>query len=226
MTEQEWLTSTDPTPMLRFLQEQQVSERKMRLLACACCRLIWEHLPDPRSRQAVDVAERFADGRATPKELARARNSAGLAPSREAQAAWAAYWATNQKPGGPLDNVFTAAAAAPAKHAAGQAPRQKHAAWDTAHAASVREQAELIREVIGNPFRPGWIDPRWLAWEGGVIVRLAEGIYEERAFERMPVLGDALEEAGCTQAAVLEHCRGGGAHVRGCWLLDLILGKP
>src|SRR5438874_4119765 len=107
MTEQEWLTSTDPTPMLRFLREQQVSERKLRLLACACCRLIWEHLPDPRSRQAVEVAEYFADGRATWKELAQARPLA-LAPTRRGvDGPWAAYWATNTKVGWePLEKTF------------------------------------------------------------------------------------------------------------------------
>jgi hypothetical protein len=74
----------------------------------------------------------------------------------------------------------------------------------------------------GCPVR---IDPAWLAWNGGLIPKLAAAIFEERAFDRMPVLGDALEEAGCTDGAILGHCRWGGEHTRGCWLVDSILGR-
>src|SRR5688500_1818402 len=108
MTESDWRTSTDPTPMLAYLKEH-ASERKMRLLACACCRRIWEHLPDPRSRRAVEVAERFADDRATPRDLGHARNAALVAGTGPA---WAAYWAANIKAAGPIWNVFAAAAPA------------------------------------------------------------------------------------------------------------------
>jgi hypothetical protein len=219
MTEAEWRSSNDPTPMLAYLKDH-ASERKMRLLACACCRRIWDHLPDPRSRQAVEVAERFADDQATPRELARAR---AYALTVAGGAAWAAYWAANVKAAGPRWNAFAAAAAAPAKKAAEQT--QKGATWDSVHAESVRDQVELIREVIGNPFRSCWLAPAWLAWEGGLVVQLAEMIYEEQAFERMPILGDALEEAGCTDEEILDHCRRGGHHVRGCWALDLVLGR-
>jgi hypothetical protein len=76
VTETEWLGSGDPSPMLRYLRERQPSERKLRLLACACCRRIWNLLPDPRSRLAVEVAERFADDHASLLELARARTKA------------------------------------------------------------------------------------------------------------------------------------------------------
>ena len=69
------------------------------------------------------------------------------------------------------------------------------------------------------------LDPAWLAWNDGTVRRLAAAIYEERAFARLPVLGDALEEAGCRDEGVLTHCREPGPHVRGCWLVDLLLGK-
>jgi hypothetical protein len=130
MTEQEWLGCTDPEPMLRFLQEQQTSERKLRLLACACCRQIWHLLPDPLSRQAVMVAERYADGQASDRELWLARAQAVKATGEAAkQAMWAPYWATNIKPAGPLWNIFTAAAAAQARQAAqaAQVPRARAA---------------------------------------------------------------------------------------------------
>src|SRR5262249_38992633 len=86
-------------------------------------------------------------------------------------------------------------------------------------------QCELLREIIGNPFRPVTIDPAWLAWNNRTSPQLAHGIDEERAFERLPILADALEEAGCTDADILSHCRQQGEHVRGCWVLDLLLGK-
>ncbi|MFO0880949.1 MAG: hypothetical protein U0840_26800 [Gemmataceae bacterium] len=220
MTEQDWLDSNDPTAMLGRLKELGFSERKLRLLACACCRCIWEHLEDPRSRRAVEVAERYADGKATPRELADARASA-VPPARGPS--WAAYWATNIKASGPVVNVFEAAVAA----AATKATRRTGQAitWDSVHAASVRDQVDLIREVAGNPYKEVHFDPRWLTWEGGQIVRFAEAVYESMEFDRMPILADALEEAGCSDETVLEHCRHGGPHVRGCWVLDLVLDK-
>jgi hypothetical protein len=88
-----------------------------------------------------------------------------------------------------------------------------------------REQADLLRDLCGNPFRPVSLDPAILKWKDSTIVRLAQGIYAERAFDRLPILADALEEAGCTNADILAHCRRPGAHVRGCWAVDLLLGK-
>jgi hypothetical protein len=85
-----------------------------------------------------------------------------------------------------------------------------------------REQAVLIREVFGNPFRPVTLDIRW---QTETVVALATGIYADRAFDRMPILADAMEEAGCDNADMLNHCRGEGPHVRGCWVVDLVLGK-
>jgi hypothetical protein len=79
---------------------------------------------------------------------------------------------------------------------------------------------DLLREVLGNPFRPVSTDPSWLTSR---VVSHAEGIYAERAFDRLPILADVLQDAGCKNAAVLAHCR--GPHVRGCWVIDLVLGK-
>jgi hypothetical protein len=90
---------------------------------------------------------------------------------------------------------------------------------------AVQEQAAFLRDLFGNPFRPVPVDPAWLAWERGTIPKLAEEIYEERAFDRLPVLADALEDSGCTNPDILSHLRGPGPHVRGCWVLDLLLGK-
>jgi hypothetical protein len=83
----------------------------------------------------------------------------------------------------------------------------------------------IIADLFGNPFRPVSLEPAWLAWRDGTVRRLAAAIYEERRFADLPVLADALEEAGCDNPDILDHCRGGGEHVRGCWVVDLILGK-
>jgi hypothetical protein len=86
-------------------------------------------------------------------------------------------------------------------------------------------QADLVREVFGNPFRPVPVPRAWLSWHDGTIPRLAQSVYEERAFDRLPILADALEDAGCDDAQILGHCRGNGTHVRGCWVVDLLLSK-
>jgi hypothetical protein len=86
--------------------------------------------------------------------------------------------------------------------------------------------ADLLRDVFGNPFRPAAVAPTWLAWHGETVPKLAQSVYDERAFERLPILADALEEAGCADAALLGHLRSPGPHARGCWALDLLLGKP
>jgi len=80
----------------------------------------------------------------------------------------------------------------------------------------------LVREIFGNPLRPAVVDP---SWQTSTVVALAQAIYHERAYDRMPILSDALEDAGCTNADILSHCRGPGPHVRGCWVVDLLLGK-
>ncbi|MFO0845824.1 MAG: hypothetical protein U0797_26150 [Gemmataceae bacterium] len=219
MTEAEWRSSKEPAPLLTYLKEH-ASDRKVRLLACACCRLIWEHLPDLRSRQGIEVAERFADNLASPKDLAKAHNNALVA---KGEAGWAVYWATSTKPAGPIDNVFDAAVAAPARHATQKT--NKVGTWEEVQAETIHQLANLVREVVGNPFRKPWLSPDLLSWEGGLLVNLAQGIYHDRAFDRIPYLGDALEEAGCDDREVLDHCRAGGPHFRGCWVLDLVLGK-
>ncbi|HEY1378110.1 MAG TPA: hypothetical protein VGF55_15015 [Gemmataceae bacterium] len=84
----------------------------------------------------------------------------------------------------------------------------------------------MLHDVIGPlPFRPVAVDPAWLAWNHGTVPAIARRVYDERAFHDLPILADALEDAGCTDADILAHCRQGGEHVRGCWVVDLILGK-
>jgi hypothetical protein len=96
---------------------------------------------------------------------------------------------------------------------------------DEAVLRACREQAAWLRDIFGDPCLGAIIDPDWLAWNEGTLPGLAGSIYEERAFDRMPILGDALEDAGCNDEFILTHCRSQAGHVRGCWVLDAVLGK-
>jgi hypothetical protein len=104
-------------------------------------------------------------------------------------------------------------------------PSDDPTAWFSVLAAEDNAQASLLRDVIGSALCNSSIDPLWLSWNGGTVQQLAWAIYDERRFEDLTILADALEEAGCTDADILNHCRGPGPHVRGCWVLDLLLGK-
>ena len=106
-------------------------------------------------------------------------------------------------------------------------PLERHGARAAAYHAEGAAQAALLRCLFGNPFRPGpQLDPVWLAWKDGTVARLARSVSEGGAFGLMPVLGDALEDAGCADAALLGHCRSAGPHARGCWVVDLLLAGP
>jgi hypothetical protein len=239
MTEAEWRACTDPETMLEFLRGK-VSDRKLRLFACACCRRIWTLLTDQRSREAVEVAERYADRAADEKERDAAFGNAYEAVdaaektnfgSDTCYAAHAAYHAI--KTCFPADQFDDDDAdddeLCPARDAAakaGDAACFTDQEWG-------KTQSDLLRDIFGNPFRPvliefgnpfhpATVDPSWLT---PAVVVLAKTIYDERAFARLPVLADALEEAGCNNADILAHCRQPGEHVLGCWVVDLMLGK-
>jgi hypothetical protein len=165
-------------------------------------------LNDGRYRGLVTVIEKYADGLASFQDLRTARRN--LPP-------WVAG-----APNADSALVFPTAGG-------GDAMGTADAAWVARLARSQKadaaEQCALLRDVFGNPFRPATIDPGWLAWNGGTVPKLAEAIYDGRAFDRLPVLADALEDAGCADEQILSHCRGPGPHVRGCWVIDLLLGK-
>ena len=95
-------------------------------------------------------------------------------------------------------------------------------AWREGGERATLEQIALARDIFGNPFRPVAFDP---AWRRADTTGIAARMYESREFSAMPILADALEESGCTNADVLLHCREPGVHVRGCWVVDRVLGK-
>jgi hypothetical protein len=224
MTESEWLIATAPQKMLEFLRGK-ASDRKLRLFACACCRHYGHLLKDERCRQAVSVAERFSDELATAGELSEAEEAVwgadqsgelavdGLGPA----CVYCCYRAED----GSYPSGFAAEVANQMLVAAGD-----EITSDAAYDAACGVLSNFLRCVFGNPFHPlPPITPSVFAWNDGTIPKLAQAIYEDRVFDRLPILADAVEEAGCSDPDLLGHLRGPGSHVRGCWAVDLILGR-
>ncbi len=245
MTEQEWLTGRDPR--LLYAHVRKVASPKLkrgrrwlRLYACACCRRVW-HLLAEEGRTAVEVAERFADDGASPAELRQANAAArqayrdllrggpakGLrALPRDRMKAWSLWQARHAA----LDAACRASGQAIASQiwrTAGNTRLAEGRAAEKSRDASLAHdlvQCELLRDIFGNPFRPVRADPNWLRRNDGAVLKVARALYDGRAFERLPVLADALEDAGCAEEALLAHLRGPGPHAPGCWALDLLRG--
>ncbi|WP_020470575.1 hypothetical protein [Zavarzinella formosa] len=255
MTEAEWLACADPKPMLRYLlglrpDEGRVqdivsfpacrsSDRKLRLFACACYHRIRHVLPDLCVKAAIDVAEQVADGIIPAEELRRAeaiirvpigileerwRASQGMerieihplhaALSLDLVILWkeaqkAAYYASS--------NAYLDFAAIANPGASNHSLK-----YSASQRSEERGQADLLRCMFGNIFRLTIINSAWLTFD---VQMIAAGAYEDRAFNRLPILADALQDAGCDNENILSHLRGDSPHVRGCWALDLILGK-
>jgi hypothetical protein len=225
MSESEWLTCTDIYKMLEYLRGK-TSDRKLRLFAVACCHRPFYQVDDERHRRAIRLAERLADEEVDEAEwrgvydpayeLWRETSAASLAAQRQAprgtpeveallnaEMATAAGWAV-------LEDAWEAAYQATGVE------------WDQEHADEEEQQIALLRDIIGNPFHPVEVDRSWPTQD---VLMLAGAIYDNRAFDRMPILEDALEEADCDNADILAHCRSQAAHARGCWVVDAILGK-
>jgi hypothetical protein len=249
MTEREWLEGTDPKQMLRYLRDK-ASDRRFRLAAIACCRRIWHWMTDERSRAAVEFAERYAD-----VGVARRKGRPGIVKAASAACQEAETEAQRTKDGLRYASCMIRVNAT---HAAtttleGRAwlaadwasgfsanatgwDRRIHSdpetlpAWDpSANRPEQEQQAHLLRDIFGNPFRPATLDPICLT---PTVQSLATAIYEQPALPegtldpaRLAILADALEDAGCDNGEVLGHCRSPGPHVRGCWLIDLILAR-
>jgi len=200
MTEAEWLLCRDPLTMLDFLRScGAASDRQLRLFGVACSRRVWDRLDD-LGRAAVELAEQFADGLTGPEELRAARLACKSAGES------AAWYAAASSPVVAARNAVLSAQSAP------------HSSQECA------VQADLLRDIVGNPFRaPPAVEP---AWKDGRVISLAGAIYEERDFSsaRMRLLADALEQAGCGDEELLGHCRRQGIHCRGCFVVDLLRG--
>ena len=220
MTAADWDHCAYPGSMLPHLRTGNA--RKLRLFVCACFRHVWPLLADPRSRQAVEAAEQWADGLLSARDLSQARKAAEEAARERARGQGNYY------------------AARGAKQVA--LPRKDwvvNTAWCACQAvasrqAEERHQCHLLRDIFGNPLRPlPAVAPSLLTWQNATIPGLALAAYEERKLpdgtldrDRLAVLADALEEAGCDNAEILLHLRQQGTdHVRGCWAVDLLASR-
>ncbi|MDB5305862.1 MAG: hypothetical protein JWO38_64 [Gemmataceae bacterium] len=247
MTEAEWLACDDPTPMLEFLRLEG-NDRKLRLFAVACCHRIKKARYDSiETTHLLEAIERFADGSSSSTELESIRMAGQQAsilkwrgagdPVFEAEGAVNALWPLLR-----VEEVIRQASAIAGYEASlgrvEEASRQKRRFrwWKSRrklsrdehrdiHAQGVKTERAVYRlllQDIFNPFRPVTPDP---AWQTSTAVTLARQMYDSRDFSPLPILADALQDAGCDHPNILAHCRGDGPHVRGCWVVDLVLGK-
>lgn len=221
MTEEEWITSDDPERMLKFLYERG-TDRQYRLFAVACARDELEHArktgrcfnfgEEPREIEkmfwdpvrgyeaAILGAEAWADGR-------------GIAYT------WSSHWFVGWGKG--IDGVKDIAYAALGHDPDGLVAIPPAQIADTIRGYQTNP-AHYLRDIFGNPFRPVAFDPEWRT---STVVAVARGMYENRDFSPIPLLADALQDTGCENETILNHCRSAGSHVRGCWVLEMILGK-
>lgn len=232
MNEQEWLACTDPQRMLEFLPSK-ISDRKLRLCAVACCRLAWHLMTDEMSRKAVEIGEQYADGAANDQEREMAYRLAKEAFYPIAAAAgWfrpthgttaAALFVVDEHASDAVGPALGAIATVEAN--VGDIDPFLMSGDDPATKAI--SDRMLLLEIIGNPFRPTSIDSTWLTQP---VLSLAQAAYDKRNLPSgtldnacLAVLADALEDAGCDSADILNHCRQYGDHYRGCWVVDLLL---
>jgi hypothetical protein len=203
------------------------SARKSALFARHLCRCFPQIFTHSFSRAALDAADRHEAGEIGDTEL-----WAAVAAAAEVDAA--CRIAYTHRPHDPALRAAASAAALARNVAAnGHFPQTmnwlRHAVLDHAGRgagprknAIARAMRPLFYELFGDTENPVALDP---GWRTEAVVGLATGIYADRAFDRLPVIADALEDAGCADAGVLGHCRGPGPHARGCWVVDLLLGK-
>lgn len=222
----EWEACNYPPIMLDSIPRQRWMQRKLRLFAAECCRRIGAGLAaaHPGIPAFVALAEDYADGRVTFADL-----FAGRPPRTQLSSGVMnpTTWRVNeiQRAAFSLaeDDAWNAAVIA-CRHAAASAREHRLPDGVDGDAEEQRAQAKLLRDVLATLYRPR-PDVAWIGPHFDTITNLAAGIYREHAFGDLPILGDALEEAGCPQEELIAHCRGGGLHCRGCWVVDALLGK-
>jgi hypothetical protein len=210
---------------LAALADDQVSDRKRRLFAIAYLSRFWDRLEDPRSRRALEVAARFADGLATEQDRRLVEFDAYEA---HAEMRDARFGGESLVPWTWQGDLLTRAAALVVSHGLYYAEDAADYARRSLGGENEREedavQVSILRDILGPTPAPR-IDPLWLVANDSAVAQLARCIEAERAFDLMPILADALEDAGCDARVILDHCRGRGTHGPGCWVLDALLGK-
>ncbi len=222
MTEAEWFASVDAERMRVFLASKPVSLRKVMLFRVGCCRIQYQHLTIKEARQAVDVAELLADGQIL---LEQTRNTWSSGIKRFLKYCSSKNFQKSRREKSELASRINMAGFAidclDVEHTR-KAEFLPEPSEYLDHRHLYQIAPAVFRELFGNPFRPVAIN---LAWLTSTAVGIAQGIYDDRAFDRLPILADALQDAGCENEDILAHCRDEGPHVRGCWVVDLVLGK-
>ncbi len=203
MTEGQWEASRQPEEILYHLGER-ASQRRLRLFACAVCRLAWRLLTDERSRRAVEAAERFANGEA--------RGALGLT------------WAEASRVSPLGEGAYLAALVAIMRAEDGAPFKTASSMTENSGVVPRSVQADLMRCLFGNPFRPVTFAPALRLWNGGAAVALARSMYVAGDFTKAALLADLVEEGGAADPRLLRHLRGPGPHARGCFAVDLVLG--
>jgi hypothetical protein len=216
VTEAEWLACND-FDLLWDALAPRATARKRRLFHCALVRRGWSARagrPGRPDRQVVEVAESYADGVVGVRELEVAHDAA-----------------VRFDPQVHGDDVAATCSDDDLAEAWSLSSGEDGRA-DPPPTVEMWSRLELLRELVGHPFRTIALNPAWLTWQGGIVARLAQVTYEERELpsghlfaSHLALLADALEDAGCTDAELLGHLRGPGPHVRGCWALELVLAK-
>jgi hypothetical protein len=226
MTTAEWQTSRYALEMLEFLHGR-ADERGLRRFLAVCCRRAWA-CAGPRLTwqplvanatllwHLVGLCERLAEGQAGVEELALARaDAARLLATQRGRG-----FGSDPRRLLPHEQAMRVIAASPAESALDAACEVLREGVNL-----LDDAPDLLRELFPPP-GGGFIHPDWLAWNGGTVPALARAIAAEEAYSRLGILADALEDAGCNDAGILGHCRGPGPHIRGCWVLDALSGKP
>jgi hypothetical protein len=237
MREFTWQKAAKPEGLIRSIarmgdEGDRKYDRKLRLFACACVRLHWERVQEEKDRLIVELAEKCADGEISVAEL-EAKREKSIWKREGKPPLWASLLAASAQDCAKR-NVVQAAlncshsmtnAACYFDGASPSASQEAWAAYLKTRESAKRQHVAILHDLFGNPFQPVEIEPAALTWNRGHVVALARAIYAQHAFQRMPELGDLLERAGCADEKVLAHCRSGGRHFRGCWVVDLLLGK-
>jgi hypothetical protein len=244
----------DEIELWRLLETKKNADpRKLRLFACACCRSIWNVIPDT-AKGKVEVAERFADGKATEEELLRASENAGRisnrmrlkiddsitnhrkanGEAREKKRVIRERLSAEQSAAKAASQSATSNAHKAAQRVASMVSYAAYC-WQLAnvscHNVEMRRRVGgkyrgLIHSIFQDIFNSVEINPEWLTWQNGTVRRVAQFIYDEHRFQDMPILADALEEAGCNDKRILAHCRRKFTHYRGCFVVDAVLNQP
>lgn len=239
MDKSTWEKCIDPVRMLRYLQPRPL-KRKLQLFSIACIREQGHLLTEPRSREAYFLAERFAEGQASLDEIrqahARAKQSWMLLRGRDSfwregdfkvccRMSDVAYAMTNAIDP-DIDPWQQACRTAMALHGSLQSAVLPLYAREMRWGLDNQElQSNLIRDIFGNPFRRPRLDRTWLKHQAREAARIAASIYDDRSFDELPILADALMDAECPSEEMIAHCQSPGVHGRGCWVVDLLTGK-